>query len=260
MEKITSRNNNLIKLIRKLSTSHKERAKNEKFVLEGARLCFDALNSDYSVEWFLVTKEVRAKYPDECEKMVLKAKKSYEISADVAKKLALTETTQGVFAVCNMQGEKPSLGAGKKYLALDSIQDPSNLGALSRTAEAIGADGMIVYNSCDIFNPKTLRASMGSLLRLPVIQSENLVSDIENAKALGFSVYASVPDSTATDITTVSFNTSSIVVIGNEGNGISDEVKNASTDLVTIKMLGKAESLNASVAGALVMWEMLRGS
>ena len=99
---------------------------------------------------------------------------------------------------------------------------------------------------------------MGSILRLPVILSDNLVADMETEKKNGFSFYATVPDKTAEDITKINFSKSSVIIIGNEGNGISDAVKTAADKLVTINMLGRAESLNASMAGAIAMWEMLR--
>ncbi len=95
---------------------------------------------------------------------------------------------------------------------------------------------------------------------LPVVLSNNLVDDIEKAKADGFSVYATVPAKDAEDITEIVFPESSISIIGNEGSGISEEVKAAATELITINMLGRAESLNASMAGAITMWEMLRGN
>lgn len=260
MEKITSRNNDLIKTTKKLFTSRKARTESKKFVLEGARLCFDVLNSRYGVDTFFVTEKAMEKYPRECADMEKISKRAFIISEDVASKLGDTESTQGVFAVCEMKNANVSIIANKKYIALDTLQDTSNLGAIIRTAEALGIDGAICYNCCDIFNPKSLRASMGSILRMPVILSDDLVSDIESARANGFSVYATVPDRNATDITTVDFPKSSICIIGNEGNGISEEVKNASTECVTINMLGRAESLNASMAGAITMWEMLRGN
>lgn len=260
MEKITSKNNEYIKNIKKLFTSRKARTDNNKFVLEGARLCFDVLNSPYCVEAFLITEKMLEKYPQECADMQKIAKKSFVISDDVAGKLGETENTQGVFAVCEMLNSNVCVQENKKYIALDSLQDPANLGAIIRTAEALGIDGAICFNCCDIYNPKALRASMGSILRMPVILSGDLVSDIEKARSIGFKVYAAVPDRSAKDIISVSFPKSSICIIGNEGNGISQDVKNASTEQVTINMLGRAESLNASMAGAITMWEMLRGN
>lgn len=260
MEKITSRNNDLIKNVKKLFTSRRERTRQGKFVLEGARLSFDVLNSFYEADVFLITEKAAEKYKKQFEDMIKIAGSAYFISEDVADKLSETENTQGVFCVCSMPEATSGISVNKKYIALDNLQDPSNLGAIIRTAEALGIDGAVCCNCCDIYNPKALRASMGSILRLPVIISDNLVSDIEKAKKMGFEVFATVPDKNAKDITKISFPKSSISIIGNEGNGISDEVKAAATKLVTINMLGRAESLNASMAGAITMWEMLRGN
>ncbi len=260
MEKITSKSNELIKSIKKLFTSRRARFENNQFVLEGARLCFDVFNSDYKVNYFLTTEKAFEKYEAECNRMIRLSDKAYLISNDAAYKLADTQNTQGIFAVCEIPPLNFKIEQNKKYIALDSLQDPSNLGAIARTAEALGIDGAICYNCCDIYNPKALRASMGSLLRLPVILSNNLCADIEAAKKGGFSVYAAVPASDAMDITKIAFNKSSIMIIGNEGSGISQQVKEASTDLVKINMLGRAESLNASMAGAIAMWEMLRNN
>lgn len=257
MEKITSKSNNLIKEVKKLFTSRKARNENRKFVLEGARLCFDVLNSEYKPLVLLITENAFEKYRDKCEALVDKFEKSYLISADISQKLSDTENPQGIFAVCEMKNNDFKPEKGKKYIALDELQDPSNLGAIIRTGEALGIDGAILYNCCDVYNPKTLRASMGSVLRLPFVVSDNLAQDILKYRKDGFSVYATVPDSSAKDIKTVDFNGSDICVIGNEGNGVSKEVQSASDALVTINMLGRAESLNASVAGAITMWEML---
>ena len=258
MEKIVSRNNDLIKYIKKLSTSKKVRTQECKFVLEGARLCFDVFNSFYQPDIFLVTEKAYQKYEKQCGDLIKISNSAYFISEEVADKLADTETTQGIFCVCNIIEQNNQLISGKKYVALDSLQDPSNLGAIIRTAEALGIDGAICYNCCDIYNAKALRASMGSILRLPVILSDNLVADMETEKKNGFSFYATGPDKTAEDITKINFSKSSVIIIGNEGNGISDAVKTAADKLVTINMLGRAESLNASMAGAIAMWEMLR--
>ncbi len=258
MEKITSKANSLIKETAKLFTSRKARYENQKFALEGARLCFDAVNSGYEPDVLLFTQELWQKYPDEIEKACAISKRTAVISSEIAGKLSETQTPQGVFAVCGMKPFAKAAEPGKKYIALDGLQDPANLGAIIRTAEALGISGAILFNCCDAYNPKALRAAMGSSLRLPMIISNNLAEDINSLKEQGFSVYATVPDSEATDITRIDFPASSVCVIGNEGNGISAEVKAACSEFITINMLGRAESLNASMAGAIAMWEMLR--
>ena len=258
MEKITGKNNDLIKGIKKLLSSSKERKDKGLFVIEGARLVFDVLNSFYRVETFLVTEDSYEKYKSQCDEMILRADKSYIISNDISIKLSETKSSQGVFAVCNMADNSFTAEQGKKYIALDNVQDPGNLGTIIRTAEALGIDGVLVGSGCDIYNSKALRASMGSMLRVNVNQIIDLEKELNNLKANGFMIYGTVPDSSAKAITDIDFSNGGICVIGNEANGISNEIKNLCNELITIKMLGRAESLNASVAASITMWEMLR--
>ena len=258
MEKITGKNNDLIKGIKKLLSSSKERKDKGLFVIEGARLVFDVLNSFYRVETFLVTEDSYEKYKAQCDEMINVADKSYIISNDISSKLSDTQSSQGVFAVCYMTNNGFTAEQGKRYVALDNVQDPGNLGTIIRTAEALGIDGVLVGGGCDIDNPKALRASMGSMLRVNVNQIIDLEKELRVLKADGFMIYATVPDSSAKAITDIDFSNGGICVIGNEANGISENVKNLCDELVTIKMLGRAESLNASVAASITMWEMLR--
>lgn len=257
MEKITSRSNSLIKHMKKLFTSRRARTENSQFALEGARLCFDALNSDCDPLVLLITENAYEKYKDKCLLLEKAFKRSFFISEDIAAYLGETKTPQGVFAVCSKRKNNFLPETGKKYIALDQIQDPSNLGAIIRSAEALGIDGALLCGCCDIYNPKALRASMGGVLRFPVLICDDLAEKIKELKKQGFSALATVPDPNACDIKAIDFSGSDICVIGNEGNGVSDEVKNACDGLVTINMLGRAESLNASAAAAIVMWEML---
>lgn len=257
MEKITSKNNSIIKDTKRLFSSSKARNESRLFALEGVRLCFDVLNSVYSIEILLFCESLLEKYKNEIEKLIEISDKAYIISEDIAQKLSETKSPQGIFALVKMKETSFELENGK-YIALDGVQDPSNVGAIIRSAEALGIDGIVAYNSCDIFNPKAIRATMGSVLRMSIMQVEDLQSFLIEAKQKGIKTYATVPDATATDITTIDFSKPSICVIGNEANGVEQSIKNACDDLVTIKMLGKAESLNASVAASITMWEMLR--
>ena len=260
MEKITGKSNSLIKYSKRLFDSHRARQIERKFALEGARLCFDALNSEIAVTHFFITEKAAEKYPEQFKKMVKTARSAYFISEETAEKLSDTKNTQGVFCICEMPEKRPEIAKNKKYIALDRVQDPSNLGAIIRTAEALGIDGAICFSCCDVYNQKALRASMGSALRFPVIQSENLERDLIAVKEKGFTVYAAVPSQSASSICETRFSDSSVCVIGNEANGVSDEVKNAADKLITIDMPGMAESLNASTAAAIIMWEMVRGN
>ena len=255
MEKITSKSNQIIKDTKKLLTSSKFRTQCNAFVLEGARLSFDVLNSVYKIRLILITESVYERYRESADKIIEKADNAYFISSEVADKLSETASSQGIFVVCEMKSIASELGS--KVIALDNIQDPSNLGALVRTAEALGIDSIIAYKCCDIYNSKALRASMGSILRMSIVRTDNLeemLSELKNR----YRIYSTVPLSTAVAITDIDFSLPSICVIGNEANGVEDNIKAVSDELITIPMLGRAESLNASVAGAITMWEMLR--
>ena len=144
-----------------------------------------------------------------------------------------------------------------KYIALENIQDPANLGAVCRTAEALGISGVIAEGGCDIYSPKAQRAAMGSLLRLPVIRCEDLAETLSYLGENGMKLYATTPDTDAEKITLCDMSGGVVSVIGNEANGVSDEIFEL-CQKVTIPMLGRAESLNASMAAAITMWEIMR--
>ena len=260
MEKITSKNNQLIKDTKKLFTHTKARKDNGVFVLEGARLCFDVLNSFYTVDKVFTTQKAYDKYKDKMDELESKASATYLITEDIASRLSDTVASQGIFVVCKIDKSKNSTNPLElnKIVALDNVQDPSNLGAIVRTGEALGIDAIITCSGCDIYNPKALRASMGSMLRMNIIEVDSLTDCISSLKQNGFSVYSTVPNSNAKKITDVDFSNKSICVIGNEANGVSEKIKSISNSLITIPMLGRAESLNASVAASITMWEMLR--
>jgi TrmH family RNA methyltransferase len=147
---------------------------------------------------------------------------------------------------------------GGRYIALEGIQDPSNLGAIARTAEALGLDGMVTFGCCDMYSPKALRASMGAFFRLPIFVSDDIISLTQELKSRDVNVFACVPDRTAHDIRGLDFSCPTLAVVGNEGNGISDELKDACSMQITVPMIGRAESLNASHAATVIMWEMMR--
>lgn len=253
---ITSKNNQLIKDTKKLLTSSKSRQESRAFVLEGARLCFDVLNSVYNVKQFLITEAAYEKYKDSADKVISLAGSAYLITDDIAKKLTDTAAAQGVFAVCAMKKQSQTV-SGAKVVALDNVQDPSNAGSIIRTGEALGIDCIITYNCCDIYNPKTLRASMGSILRMKLVDTDNLENTLCRLKK-EYKIYSTVPNDEAAKITGIDFSQKSICVIGNEANGVEENIKSISDSLITIPMAGRAESLNAGAAASITMWEMLR--
>ena len=259
MEKITARTNDKIKHAVRLGESASLRKEAGEFFLEGARLCFDAVQTGIEIKQAFFTAKALRKYSEYTDSIIAKSGICYEIGVEVSQKLSDTENPQGVFCICAVRNDvSAKLNPDGKYIALENLQDPSNLGAVCRSAEALGLDGLIVSGGCDLYNPKALRAAMGSSLRMPVISAENLPSLLREANALGMKTLASVPRNTATDIRTVSMDGGVICCVGNEGSGLSDETISACTQLVTIPMCGRAESFNASAAAAILAWELMR--
>lgn len=258
METITSRSNEKIKRYLKLSASSKERRENSLYTIEGARLCCDAMLSGETIEEFFFTEKAREKFNEQVEKLCKNAKASFIISDEVAHKMSLTPSPQGLFCVVALRQNTLAINTKLCYIALDGIQDPANLGALSRTAEALGIAGLILYNCCDIYNQKSLRASMGAFFRLPVMITDNLPLLLRNKAIEGMLTFAAVPDRESEDVCALDFSYGAIGVIGNEGNGVSQQVIDACMKKAVIPMSGRAESLNAAAAGAIVMWEMMK--
>ena len=260
MENITSKNNDKIKLAVSLRDSASQRKKHGMFFAEGARLCQDAALSGIDILQLFFTRKAEEKFGGYLNGILPSAREVYIISDEVSLKLSDTLSPQGVFCVCRIPDNDISdftLVPGGKYIVLENVQDPSNTGAVGRTAEALGLDGMIVCGGCDIYNPKALRASMGAFFRLNIVQS-NIRDVAAKAREAGLPLAVSTPDPHARKITETDFSKGFICITGNEGSGVSDEAKKLCDFEITIPMAGRAESLNASTASAIMIWEMVR--
>lgn len=260
MEVISSVKNDRVKAAAKLVGSSKARRETGLFVLEGLRLCMDVVRSDLRCAELFVSEEFCEKHGDAYETLAAVSDDVLIVSDAVLSKLSDTETPQGVCCVVKMPAPANVLsGAGEeaKVLFLENVQDPANLGAMARTAEALGVSGLAVCGGCDVYSSKALRASMGALLRLPV-ETGKAAELLARAKAAGFTCYASTPDAEATRVSDVDWNGRALCVVGNEANGVTAETMEACDACVTIPMAGRAESLNAAAAGAILMWEMTK--
>ena len=257
MDRIDSVSNDKIKLAVKVATSSKHRRQTGLFFLEGLRLCRDAALTGYEIECTFVTENAIEKLSQDVEKITSVSARSYIISSSVEQKITQAQTPQGIFCLCKKREIEHEFDYSGKYIALENIQDPSNFGAICRTAEALGIKGAIISGCCDIYNPKTQRAAMGSALRLPVIETDDLEATLTELESKGMKLYATTPRSDVDKVTEISFDGGAVAVIGNEGNGVSDRIF-AVCRKITIPMGGRAESLNASMAAAITMWEMMR--
>lgn len=257
---ITAKNNDKIKEAVRLRDSAKARREEGLFFLEGARLCADAAVSTAVVRLFY-TEKAAEKYENEILFLQEKAEDICLVSEDISSKLSDTFSPQGIFCVCKTIDKKHYIDKiynSAKLIALENIQDPANLGAIARTAEALGIEGAVLCGCCDIYNPKAQRAAMGSLLRLPILSVENMPEALKNFEGRGYTTLVSTPNEKAADITQCNLGEKTVCVIGNEGNGVTEKTANAAMQLVRVPMKGRAESLNASMAAAIIMWELMR--
>ncbi len=257
---ITAKSNEKIKAAVRLRDSAKARREDGEFFLEGARLCADASGS-VEVARLFYTEKAEEKYREEVSLLRERAAESCEVSEEIAAKLSDTFSPQGIFCVCKTLDKKhyiDKIYSGAKIIALENIQDPANLGAIARTAEALGVDGAVLCGCCDIYNPKAQRAAMGSLLRLPFITVEDMSLAMKEFERKGYVTLSSTPADSAEDITKTDLGKKTVCVIGNEGNGVTEETASSCMHRVRVPMKGRAESLNASMAAAIIMWELMR--
>lgn len=255
---ITSKDNAKVKRVAALCSSAKKRKEEGVFLLEGTRLCSEALREDIQVLEVFYTPSMLDSDSDLVQKLCAISTFSEQVSDTVFAKMSDTCSPQGILLIARFKYNNVAPQTGK-FIAFERVQDPSNLGAASRTAEALGFSGIIISDaSVDPYSPKSLRASMGALLRIPVIVESNFAVAMAEYKSRGFKVSGTVVDSFATPINIVDFSEKEIVIIGNEASGMTEEAKSVCDRLITIPMAGRAESLNAGVAAAIVMWEMCR--
>lgn len=255
-KEITSKENSLIKLTSELQNSSKKRHKTGLFVLEGLRICKDAFENGIRFDKLIISKTAKEKFCSIISDFSSVCAECYLLPDSLFKKISETDSPQGIIVLAKKPETKKLDFSQGRFVGLENLQDPSNLGAIARSCEALGADGILLSkNCCDPFSPKSLRASMGTLLRIPVIILDDFVNDI---KKLGLKTFACVVDSEALPITKANFTDGSIVLIGNEANGLTADTINACDLKITIPMNGTAESLNASVAAAIAVWEMMK--
>lgn len=253
---ISAKDNARIKRVVKLQKSARFRREEGLFVLEGLRTVDDASENGICLYELYVTNEAYQKHSSDIKKFAQSAEFAAIISDSVANSISDTVSTQGVFAVAAIPVEQNEICTDKKYIALENVQDPSNLGAVARTAEALGIDGIILsLDTCDPYSPKSLRASMGTLLRMPLIFTSDMAEFIRDCD---MKAYACVAHGNAKMLNDVSFPNGCICVIGNEANGLKSDTVAVCNESITIPMRGRAESLNAAAAASIVMWEMVK--
>ncbi len=257
---ITSKDNPRVKAVVRLNNSARARREAGLFVAEGLRLVQDAALNGYRFPEVFYTEDMKEKHPEELESVLEAARNAYLVSTDVMIKLSDTVTPQGIVALCEIPNHGELHCDDGLYIALENTQNPANLGAIARSAEAFGAKGIVISStSCDPFAPKSLRAGMGALLRLPIYIVPDFSAALLQMQVEGARLYASVVSDNALDILLAPKAKSRVLLIGNEANGLTSEIADVCDYRVTIPMTGRAESLNAATAATVLIWEMQKG-
>ncbi len=258
---LSSRKNSAVLKFRRLSRERAFRLECGEFPIEGARLCAEAVRCKLTATAFYATEQAKEKYPEifaEISEQIAPVM----VSEDISSYISDTKSPQGLFLIAKILDKTPESGKiekGGRYLLLDGLQDAGNIGTIIRSCDAFGISGVILSPDCaDPYSPKIVRGAMGSLFRLPVMRAP-LAETIRALKKDGWSVYAAVPDEKAEPVTALSLGENTAVVIGNEGNGVSEEVCRAARQKLYIP-IRNAESLNAAVAASIICWEMRRGA
>ena len=244
------------KYILNLQRKSRERKREQAFVIEGRKMFEEApadrIKMIVASESFCKSKEGAA---------LLKGKKFDVVSDSIFETLSDTKTPQGILAIVKrlnytmndlMQVKNQK---APHLVVLDNLQDPGNLGTIFRTAEAAGVTGILLSKDCvDVYNPKVIRSTMGAVFRMPFLYVEDLPEKIKDLQKEGIKTYAAhLRGENAYD--EEDYTTGCAFLIGNEGNGLRDEVADCADCLIRIPMEGEAESLNAAMAAAVLMFE-----
>ena len=256
---IKSKDNDKVKYTKSLLKT-KARNKEKKFIIEGYRILTLALECDANLEYVFINEEFEKKQEHKSFLNLLENKgiKIYKAVNKIFLEMVDTENTQGILGVLKYK-ERDLVnnisGNHKFVLILDRIQDPGNMGTIIRTADSAGVDAIILLKGCvDIYNPKVIRSTMGSIFDMNIIHATQ-DETVDFLKQNGFNIVSSYLQ-TDNYYHETNYEGKIALVIGNEANGINDDLISKSDKLIKIPIYGKAESLNAAISAAILMYEI----
>ena len=251
---ITSKDNEKIKEIKKIQNNKKFREEKKVYIIEGTKMIEEAIIEKAEIQTIVICEDC-IKQGTISDSLLLEIAKFECIYVDDKIFNLITEVVhpQGILAIIKQPNNANINYNEEMIIILDNIQDPGNLGTIIRTADAAGLSQVLVTkNSVDVYNPKVIRSTMGAIFRINIIEIDN----IQDLKNNGFTVVSTSLQGNKS-IYDIEYKKSAII-IGNEANGVSKELLDASDIKAKIPMKGKAESLNASVAASIVMYEYVR--
>lgn len=261
-EKITSRRNPKILACAALSDK-KERDARGLFAAEGVKLCGELLKESVKIETVFFTARAEEKFSRTLNALCDAAEEAFLVSDEVYEKLTEEQSPEGILSVARKPAvfSDPLNTPGKGgFLILDEVQNPQNLGTMLRTASALGISRVLLGEGCaDPFGKKALRAGMGSVFKIHLCITRDLVSAVKRLKSDSHRILAAALSDDAEDIRTVAMSPADHLIIGNEGRGISEAVLACRDKSVIIPMRQNTESLNAAAAAAVLMWEKQKG-
>ena len=258
MQTITSKDNELIKHIRKLKDK-KYRDESNEYVVEGVKLVEEAVKENAKIKQIIVCEDTTRTYEIPTHIMLEIAKyECISVSDKIFNIITQVTNPQGIMAIIEKNTQNAKIDYTQDIIVvLDDVQDPGNLGTILRTVDSIGLNQIIVSKgTADAFNSKVVRSTMGAIFRIKIIEVENLAQAIKEMRKHHFKLMVTSLQ-TKNSIYDIDFY-KKIIVIGNEANGVSKEIQDMADEKAKIPMLGRTESLNASVAAGVVMYEYVR--
>ena len=258
MQIISSKDNELIKHIKKLKEK-KYRDLNNEYIIEGTKLIKEAIEENANIKQILIC--------DNCQNTdIIPKELMYEIAKyeciyvteKIFKNISDVNTPQGILAIIEKNNKETQIDYSQDIIVvLDDIQDPGNLGTILRTVDSIGLTQIIVSKgTADCYNPKVVRSTMGAIFRVKIIESEDLEKTLKEMKKHKFKITVSSLQ-TKNTIYDINYD-KKVIIIGNEANGVEQKIQNIADEKIKIPMLGKTESLNASVATGIILYEYVR--
>ncbi|MBO5349558.1 MAG: RNA methyltransferase [Clostridia bacterium] len=258
MQVITSKDNELIKNIKKLKEKKYRDAYN-KYIIEGVKLIEEAILENADIEHIIICEDCMN---DNCidKKLMYEIAKQncIYVNSKVFNLITDVSNPQGILAVVKRPEKSQKINYDEDVIiVLDGIQDPGNLGTILRTVDSANLKQIVISKeTADVFNSKVVRSTMGAIFRVNVIKSEDLVHDLIEMQQNGFKIVVTSLD-TNDSVYDIKY-MKKVIAIGNEANGVSKEVQDIADNKVKIPMLGKTESLNASVAAGIMIYEYIR--
>jgi TrmH family RNA methyltransferase len=248
MDIITSNSNKTIQLVKKLYSDKKYRDETNMFVVETYRVIKQLLINEYKFNFLIIANN--SKYLND-----FKNKENvYVVNEHIFDSISNVVNTDGIIGVFNKIKNNFVFQQNKKYIILDKIQNPNNLGSIIRNCVAFNIDGIIVTNdSVDIYNINVIRSSMGAVFFIPIKFSTSLIQIIKELKENQYKIYATAIENTATDLKHVKFEKNSAIIFGNEGNGINKNDLKLCDEIIYIPINNKIDSLNIASSVSIVL-------